>query len=86
MQTTHLTTLVQRNQRTYEGSILLTRREYDVLHLVVLGHTDKEISEALHISPLTARNHVQRLREKFSVPNRGKIGPAAREAGFLDKR
>lgn len=48
----------------------LTRREQEVLELLVCGMATHEIAAALSISPLTARNHVTRVMEKLGVTTR----------------
>ena len=48
----------------------LTRREREVLALVVDGLDDRRIAEALTISPATARTHVQRILRKLDVHSR----------------
>jgi LuxR family maltose regulon positive regulatory protein len=42
---------------------LLTNREQDVLMLLGRRYTDREIAEALVISPLTVRSHIENLSE-----------------------
>ncbi len=48
----------------------LTRRERDVLRLVSAGLTDREIAEALSISPRTVGVHVSHLLGKLGVETR----------------
>lgn len=49
---------------------LLTPREQQVLHWLRRGKTNKEIARLLDISPLTVKNHVQRVLVKLKVSNR----------------
>lgn len=51
----------------------LTERESDVLNLLILGLTDKEIGSRLNISRRTASNHVRVILSKFNVPDRTKL-------------
>jgi len=51
----------------------LTAREESVTRLVANGLTDKEIAARLRISPRTAENHVQRIREKLGLRSRAQI-------------
>jgi len=45
----------------------LTSREVEVLAMLAAGRTTPEIAEGLHISHLTARNHIQNILEKLEV-------------------
>jgi PAS domain S-box-containing protein len=45
----------------------LTAREVDVLGMLAAGHPTPEIASRLHISNLTARNHIQNILEKLEV-------------------
>jgi HD-GYP domain-containing protein (c-di-GMP phosphodiesterase class II) len=48
----------------------LTDREVEILVLVARGLSNKEIGKALHISPVTAKNHVAHIFEKTGVATR----------------
>jgi ATP/maltotriose-dependent transcriptional regulator MalT len=48
----------------------LTNRELDVLRLVAEGHTDREVAEALVISPRTVNRHLSNIFVKLDVPGR----------------
>jgi PAS domain S-box-containing protein len=45
----------------------LTEREVEVLGMLAAGHATPEIASRLHISILTARNHIQNILEKLEV-------------------
>jgi DNA-binding NarL/FixJ family response regulator len=49
----------------------LTSRERDVLALLAEGRTDRQIAEALFISPRTVAMHVSSILAKLDVTNRG---------------
>ena len=51
----------------------LSPREQEVVALVCLGYTNKEIGEKLGISPLTVKAHVSNALRKFGVEKRGQI-------------
>jgi DNA-binding CsgD family transcriptional regulator len=51
----------------------LTRRERDVVALVVEGLLDKEIAERLGISYTTVRTHLDRSFQKLGVTNRSRL-------------
>jgi DNA-binding NarL/FixJ family response regulator len=60
----------RKKQAEAEVSHGLTPREREVLSLVVLGLTNKEIGRALHISDETAKKHVQTILSKLDVSDR----------------
>ncbi|MCA8031089.1 helix-turn-helix transcriptional regulator [Burkholderia cepacia] len=51
----------------------LSRRELDVVELVMSGQTNSGIAEALHISLATVKSHVLKIFEKVGVPNRASL-------------
>ena len=61
----------------------LTRREQEVLCLVVEGCTDREIAERLFISRRTASKHVEAILAKLGVPSRRAAAAAARRQGLI---
>ena len=68
---------------TPPGSTLLTNRELDVLQLLARRYTDKEIADALVISPKTVSSHIDHLGDKLGVRGRRAIVAAANAQGFL---
>jgi DNA-binding NarL/FixJ family response regulator len=50
--------------------IRLTRRETDVLSLLVKGHSNKEMAEAMFISEKTVKNHLTSIFRKLGVKDR----------------
>ena len=50
----------------------LTKREAEVLALVAEGRTNRQIGQALFITPKTASVHVSRILAKLGVAGRGK--------------
>ena len=49
---------------------MLTVRELDILKWIYLGKSNFEIGAILKISPLTVKNHVQKILRKLNVVNR----------------
>jgi transcriptional regulator EpsA len=67
------TQLQQRAQASGEraqGGNILTVRELDILKWIYLGKSNFEIGAILKISPLTVKNHVQKILRKLNVVNR----------------
>ena len=52
------------------ASALLTTREQEILRWIHLGKSNIEIGAILAISPLTVKNHVQKILRKLNVQNR----------------
>ena len=60
---------------------LLTPREREVLALIAEGRTDRQIAEALFISPRTVAMHVSSILAKLGVANRGGAAAVAHRLG-----
>jgi transcriptional regulator EpsA len=59
------------------GPSVLSEREVSILQLVQHGKNNVEIAEQLTISPLTVKNHVQRILRKLGANNRAQaVGKA----------
>lgn len=68
---------------TTSATIRLTRREREVLRLLMAHLTDREIAEQLVISPLTVRTHIEHLSEKLEVNGRRAIVARAAALNLL---
>ena len=66
------------------GDVGLTPREREVLALLVEGHTNREIAEALYIAEKTASVHVSNVLAKLEVDNRSKAAARARQLGLVE--
>jgi transcriptional regulator EpsA len=49
---------------------LITGRETEILRHVQSGKNNQEIAQLLNISPLTVKNHIQKILRKLHVNNR----------------
>ncbi|MCU0441181.1 MAG: LuxR C-terminal-related transcriptional regulator [Bacteroidia bacterium] len=49
---------------------LLSKREWEVYQLLVIGNTDKEIADQLFISLNTVKTHIKKIYQKLDVRNR----------------
>ena len=49
---------------------ILTERERDVLKLLKVGKTNREIAECLHLSEGTVRNHITRILDEIGAKHR----------------
>jgi DNA-binding NarL/FixJ family response regulator len=64
-------------------AMLLTPREREVLRLVALGQTNREIAHTLGTTSSTAKTHVEHLIAKLGVADRTQAAVKAVEAGFV---
>jgi DNA-binding NarL/FixJ family response regulator len=61
----------------------LTARELEILSYLVRGLTNKEIADALFLSPLTVKTHVNHAMAKLDVRDRAQLVTVAVRAGIL---
>ena len=61
----------------------ITPRECQILRWVRDGKSNQKIAEALGISPLTVKNHVQKILRKLSASNRAQAVALAMDLGLL---
>jgi DNA-binding CsgD family transcriptional regulator len=63
--------------------VRLTRREREVLNLLVVRYTDREIAEALFLSYRTVTTHVASIRRKLGAKNRRDAVAVAARHGLV---
>jgi DNA-binding NarL/FixJ family response regulator len=63
----------------------LTPREHEVLGLIAQGQNNREIAEALQLSPLTAKTHVSRILMKLGARDRVQLVVMAYQAGLVPR-
>jgi transcriptional regulator EpsA len=61
----------------------ITSREAEILQWVHEGKTNQNIADALHISALTVKNHVQSILRKLDVQNRSHAAVKAMNLGLI---
>jgi NarL family two-component system response regulator LiaR len=69
--------LVQATRPTKQPSFDLTEREMEVLNLVVQGHSNQQIAEALVISLATVKAHISNILSKLQVSSRAEASAFA---------
>jgi DNA-binding NarL/FixJ family response regulator len=60
----------------------LSERELEILKQVAQGHTNREIADALYLSPLTIKTHVSRILTKLHARDRVQLVVIAYQAGI----
>ena len=64
----------------------ISRRESDVLQLVVMGHSNQEIAETLYLSINSVKTYIRSTYRKINVTSRGQAIVWAIQNGFLTER
>jgi DNA-binding NarL/FixJ family response regulator len=77
-------TQMRRPRITYEDPYGLTRREREVLSLLVDGLTQVSIADRLYLSPKTVGTHIQRIIGKMGVNSRTQAVALAAREGIFD--
>ncbi|MDZ8119136.1 response regulator transcription factor [Pontiella agarivorans] len=62
----------------------LTEREFDVLRLLVSGHSNKEMADALNLAEQTVKMHVSKIIKKLGVADRTQAALLAVHRGIVD--
>ena len=57
----------------YLDSVIMTKRERQVIDSIAEGLTNKEIAQKLHLSPHTVKSHVHNILEKLTLHTRIQI-------------
>jgi LuxR family maltose regulon positive regulatory protein len=80
----HIVTAAQEKALPTGGLIEpLSQRELEVLHLIALGNTNKEIARQLIVAPGTIKAHTASIYRKLDVSNRTEAAARARQLGIL---
>ena len=61
----------------------LTRRELEVVRMLAVGRTNREVAQELFLSPRTIDMHVRNILRKLDVRSRGEAAHRAGELGLL---
>ncbi len=64
-------------------SQVISKREIEILKLVLKGHTSKKIAETMHLSYYTVRAHRRKLMEKTNCKNAAELGSYALSNGLV---
>jgi DNA-binding CsgD family transcriptional regulator len=66
-----------------DGRPTLTKREAEVLSLVILGKSSREVAEALYVSKRTVDFHLANVYQKLKVNNRIQAFHEATRLGLI---
>ncbi len=70
--------------KTEQPAPLLTEREREVLDLIAAGSTNREIANALYLSPHTVKEHTSAVYRKLQARNRAEAVQRAQRIGLLE--
>ena len=74
------------NDENYTADITtITRRQKEVVNLLAMGKSNKEIANDLGLTEGTVRSHLVAVFRILNVQNRTQAGLKARQMGLLDK-
>jgi DNA-binding CsgD family transcriptional regulator len=71
------------NARPEQAPIKLTRRELEVLTLVIEGKSSKEVADMLYVSKRTVDFHLANIYDKLQVSNRVQAFRRATKLGLI---
>ena len=63
----------------------LTKREIEILSLIVEGHSSKQVAELLYVSKRTVDFHLDNVYDKLQVTNRMQALQRATRLGILPR-
>jgi DNA-binding CsgD family transcriptional regulator len=69
-----------------DGLEPLSRRERQVFRLLIVGYTNSEIAQLLHLSVRTVESHRANLQRKLALSTRAQLVSFALKRGLLTER
>ena len=66
-------------------SVRMTKREQDVIELIAIGRSNKEIAAELSIAIHTVKSHVHNIPEKLALHTRLELASFAHTKGMISK-
>ncbi len=66
-----------------DGKAVLTKREHEILELVAIGLSAKEVALKIAIAPRTVERHIENIRLKMRARNRTHMVTCAAMSGLL---
>ena len=78
-----MSTMTISDQRPTDEPIKLTKREVEVLTLVIEGKSSKEVADMLYVSKRTVDFHLANIYDKLQVTNRVQAFRRAARLGLI---
>ncbi len=79
-----LQTMLKTDKPNTANRYVLTKRETQILHMVIAGDTTQQIAEKLFISARTAETHRLSILKKLEVKNTASLVKKAIQLGLID--
>jgi two-component system, NarL family, response regulator NreC len=73
-----------KNEKSDDDRPILSPRETEVLKLMALGHTNREIADQLHLSVRTVETHRAHVQQKLGLSSRPELTRYALSHGLID--
>jgi ATP/maltotriose-dependent transcriptional regulator MalT len=77
--------MYSQNNTEVKDTARLTRREIEILTLIVEGHSSKVVADLLFVSKRTVDFHLDNIYEKLNVTNRMQALQRAMRLGLLPR-
>jgi DNA-binding NarL/FixJ family response regulator len=81
--TPHLARALPATDTLTDRGSSLTARELEILRLVAVGATNREIAARLYLSEGTVKNHISRILTRWNLRDRTQAALHARDSGLL---
>ena len=78
-----MSSMAMHDARPEEDAIKLTKREIEVLTLVIEGRSSKEVADMLYVSKRTVDFHLANIYDKLQVSNRVQAYRRAARLGLI---
>ena len=78
-----MSSMAMNDRRPEEEAIKLTKREIEVLTLVIEGKSSKEVADMLYVSKRTVDFHLANIYDKLQVTNRVQAFRRAARLGLI---
>jgi DNA-binding NarL/FixJ family response regulator len=75
--------MLKREEAAQRMGNLLTRRELEIMRLVLKNFTNEQVAEKLCIGAGTVKTHVHSIYEKLGISGRVELARLAQEKGLV---
>lgn len=83
MDKSYLSKIQYMTSSNVQQDLIFTKRELELLNLLAIGYSQKQIAERYNIGYCTARQHVKSMLYKINAPNSAALIRKSIEGGYL---